>query len=78
MNDAEEQFDDPLLDLSIHQSSVALITSLLRSLAYLAEPGVDRLPADLKSYLAQSLDIAADVDLLFAELANAFDEAGRR
>ena len=69
--------DDPLVHLELHESTRDLIVTLLRTLADLAEPGSEGLPAELRSYLMQALDSPADLDLLLGELASAVDEARR-
>ena len=68
---------DPLINLSLHESTIQLIVSLLRTLADLAEPEAHRLPTELGGYLAQALDTTADLDLLFSTLAESLEQARR-
>ncbi len=67
--------DDPLIDVSLHESTVRLLRELLPALADLTEPGAERLTPDVRSYLMQALDNAADLDLLSDVLADALEEA---
>jgi hypothetical protein len=78
MSDEPSADDDPIVSVSIHESTRNLIVTMLRTLAYLAEPGTERLSAEVRSYLIQSLDSPADLDLLFGELAPALTEVDGR
>lgn len=65
--------DDPLLGLELHTSTVDLLRTLLSALAKMSEGTAPALTAEQRSYLAQAMDIAADLDIVFDVLAGAFD-----
>jgi hypothetical protein len=65
--------DDPLLRLELHASTVDLIHSVFSALANMSEGAAPALTAEQRSYLAQAMDIAADLDIVFEELAVAFE-----
>ncbi|MGO9581595.1 MAG: hypothetical protein ACLP36_02190 [Acidimicrobiales bacterium] len=65
--------DDPLIAFELHASTVDLIHSLLGALAIMSEGAAAALTTEQRSYLAQAMDIAADLDIVFAELAVAFE-----
>jgi hypothetical protein len=67
--------DDPLLALELHASTVDLLRSLFDALADMSRGEAHALTAEQRSYLAQAMDIVADLDIVFAELAAAFDGA---
>jgi hypothetical protein len=66
--------DDPLIGFELHASTVDLIRSLLGALAIMSEGAAPALTTEQRSYLAQAMDIAADLDIVFAELAVAFEQ----
>ena len=65
--------DDPLLRFELHASTVDMIRSLFSALANMSEGSAPALTAEQRSYLAQAMDIAADLDIVFDELAVAFE-----
>lgn len=65
--------DDPLLALDLHASTVDLLRSLLSALADMSRGTPFALTAEQRGYLAQAMDIAADLDIVFEELAGVFD-----
>jgi hypothetical protein len=65
--------DDPLLAVELHASTIDLLRSLFGALADMSRGEAHVLTAEQRSYLAQAMDIAADLDIVFAELATAFD-----
>jgi hypothetical protein len=65
--------NDPLLSLELHASTVDLLRTLLSALAKMIEGTAPALTAEQRSYLAQAMDIAADLDIVFEVLAGAFD-----
>jgi hypothetical protein len=69
---------DRIVELSLHESTLQLIVTLLRALEDLVEPGHECLPPDVRTCLAQALDTAADLDLLFGELADSLGRVNRR
>jgi hypothetical protein len=66
----ERSFDDPLINLRMHESTAQLLIVLLRALSELTEAGDNRVSASARSFLMQATDSAADLDLLFGELAD--------
>lgn len=69
-----ERSDDPIVHVELHRSTLDLLVLLLRTLADLAEPGDVRLTSDVRSYLMQALDNAADLDILFSVLADSLQQ----
>ena len=68
--------DDPLICLELHASTVDLLhTPLLSALEAMSEGTAPALTPDQRSYLAQAMDIAADLDIVFGELAEALVNA---
>lgn len=67
--------EDPLLHLELHASSVDLLHAVLSALEAMSEGTGPGLTAGQRSYLAQAMDIAADLDIVFGELAEAFVNA---
>jgi hypothetical protein len=65
--------DDPLIRLELHTSTVDLFRALLSALEEMSEGTGAALTPDQRSYLAQALDIAADLDIVFGELADALE-----
>jgi hypothetical protein len=64
--------DDPLLRLEVHASTVDLHHALLSALEAMSDGGAGpALTAAQRSYLAQAMDIAADLDIVFGELTDA-------
>ena len=72
-----DDIDDPLLSLRLHESTVRMLSILLRALVELCEVEDDRLPKELRSCLAQALDTAADLEILFGVLAETLEQARR-
>ncbi len=68
--------DDPLLAIPLHTSSLEMLVALLRALAVISGEQ-SRLPAELRSYLMQAIDSAADLDIVCDVLADALERAGR-
>ena len=64
--------DDPLISLELHASTVDLIRSLLGALGNMSDGTGPALTAQQRSYLAQAMDIAADMDIVFEELREIF------
>jgi hypothetical protein len=62
---------DPLIRLELHASTVDLLRALLSALKEMSEGTAAALTPNQRSYLAQALDIAADLDIVFGELADA-------
>ena len=68
------QADDPLLGLELHASTLELFrTLLIAALAKMSEDTAHALTAEQRSYLAQAMDIAADLDIVLGLLAEALD-----
>lgn len=66
--------DDPLICFEWHSSTVDLLRSLLRALASMCnDDAVAQLTTDQRGYLAQAMDIAADLDIVFEEMAVALE-----
>ncbi|MGP8180236.1 MAG: hypothetical protein ACLP1E_05520 [Acidimicrobiales bacterium] len=65
--------DDPLLGLQLHASTLDLFRTLLTALAKMSQGTVHALTAEQRSYLAQAMDIAADLDIILELLAEALD-----
>lgn len=66
---------DPLLRLELHGSTVDLLHALLNALEAMSEGTAPALSPDQRGYLAQAMDIAADLDIVFGELAEALVNA---
>jgi hypothetical protein len=60
--------DDPLLRVELHASTVDLFHALLSALEAMSEGAGPALTAEQRSYLAQAMDIAADLDIVVWEL----------
>ena len=73
-----QDVDDPPLHLELHASSVDLLHALLSALEAMSEGTGPALTAEQRSYLAQAMDIAADLDIVFEELAEAFDNPNKQ
>jgi hypothetical protein len=67
--------DDPQLTLTMFESTVDSLVALLNALATMCEPGAESLTAEQRGFLTQALDLAADLDLLFGELAVSLERA---
>ena len=65
--------DDPLFGIELHASTLDLFRTLLTALAKMSEGTAPAFTAEQRSYLAQAMDIAADLDIVFEVLAGAFD-----
>ena len=70
--------DDPIVGLSLHESTISTLVTLLRALQERAEQGAEGLSKDLSSYLMQALDSGADIDILFGVLADTLEDAHSR
>lgn len=64
--------DDPLISLELHASTIDLIRSLLGALGNMSDGTGPALTAQQRSYLAQAMDLAADMDIVFGELREIF------
>jgi len=67
--------DDPLIGFELHASTVDLIRSVLNALAKMSAGSAPVLTVQQRSYLAQAMDIAADLDIVFEELRVAFESS---
>ena len=67
--------DDRQVRLTLLESTIDSLMALLKALAELCEPGHEVLTADVRSYVSQALDNAADLDLLFGVLGDALLQA---
>ncbi len=67
------EVDDPLLGIELHASTLDLIRTLLTALAKMSEGTAPALTAEQRRYLAQAMDIAADLDIVLELLAEALD-----
>ncbi len=65
--------DDPFLSFELHTSTLELLRTLLTALAKMSEGMAPALTAEQRSYLAQAMDIAADLDVVLELLAEALD-----
>lgn len=65
--------DDPLIALELHASTIDLVRSLLGALVNMSDGKGPTLTSHQRSYLAEAMDIAADVDIVFEELKEAFE-----
>ena len=65
--------DDPLISLELHASTVDLIRGLLGALGNMSDGTGPALTAQQRNYLAQAMDIAADIDIVFEELKETFE-----
>jgi len=65
------EVDDPLLGIKLHASTLDLFRTLLTALAKMSEGTAPALTAEQRSYLAQAMDIAADLDIVLGLLAEA-------
>jgi len=65
--------DDPLICLELHASTVDLLRSLLGALGSMSDGTGPALTAHQRSYLAQAMDIAADIDIVCEELKETFE-----
>lgn len=64
------EMDDPLVSVELHASTVDLMGALFRALEDMSAGGVGAFTHEQRSYLAQAMDIAADLDIVFSELAS--------
>jgi hypothetical protein len=67
--------DDTSLHLELHASTVDLLRVPLTALEEMSNGTTPTLTADLRSYLSQAMDIAADLNIVFGELADVFVNA---
>jgi len=65
--------DDPLIEFELHASTVDLIRSLLSALGNMSDGTGPALTTQQRSYLAQAMDLAADLDIVFEELTETFE-----
>ena len=65
------EVDDPLLGLELHAKTVDLLRTLFSVLANMCEGSAPSLTAEQRSYLAQEMDSAAELDIVFELLAGA-------
>ena len=65
--------DDPLITLELHASTIDLACSLFGALRNMSEGTGPALTAYQRSYLAEAMDIAADIDIVLEELKEAFE-----
>jgi hypothetical protein len=65
--------DDPLLGIELHASTLDLFRALLTALAEMSEGTAAALTIEQRSYLAQAMDIAADLDIVLELLAETLD-----
>jgi hypothetical protein len=70
--------DDPLIALELHTSTIDLFRSLLGALEAMSKGTGAALTAEQQNYLAQAMDIAADLDIVFGELENALVRSAYR
>jgi hypothetical protein len=70
--------DDPLLTLELHASTIDLLRALLSALEAMSEGTGPALAAEQRCYLAQAMDIAADLGIVFGELAETFADPNGR
>lgn len=64
--------DDQLIKLELHASTADLLRSLLGALANMSEGTGPALTAQQRNYMAQAMDINADMDIVFEELSEIF------
>ena len=67
------EVDDPLLGIELHASTLDLFRALLTALAEMSEGTAAALTIEQRSYLAQAMDIAADLDIVLELLAETLD-----
>jgi hypothetical protein len=67
------EVDDPLFGIELHASTLDLFRALLTALAKMSEGTAPVLTSEQRSYLAQAMDIAADLDIVLELLAEALD-----
>jgi hypothetical protein len=65
--------DDPLFGIELHASTLDLFRTLLTALAKMSEGTAPAFTAEQRSYLAQAMDIAADLDIVLELLTEALD-----
>ena len=67
------EVDDRLLGIELHASTLDLFRALLTALAKMGEGTAAALTIEQRSYLAQAMDIGADLDIVLELLAEALD-----
>ncbi len=67
------EVDDQLLGIELHASTLELLRTLLTALTKMSEGTAPALTAEQRSYFAQTMDIAADLDIVLELLAEALD-----
>lgn len=67
------EVDDPWLGIELHASTLDLLRTLLTALTKMSEGTAPALTTEQRGYLAQAMDISADLDIVIGLLAEALD-----
>lgn len=73
----DEWRDDTRLSIPMWDSTLQTFVALLHGLAQLCEPGRERLQAEIRSYLLQTTDSRADLDIVCEGVAEALEKVRR-
>jgi len=71
--DPSSEVDDALIGIELHASTIDLLRTLLAALAKMSEGTAPEFTVEQRSYLAQAMDIAADLDIVFELLVETLD-----